>query len=362
MRFTALSRHAKRLSRLCALPLLALVFLSPAAAEPSTEPPSAQNSGSAPSAEAELNSGSSGSQSSGSRTAPSADPKPSTQPPSAQNSGSAPSAEAASPPTQSAEAEPKSAPNPDPQPSENSGNSSSAGATTNPSPAQPKAGAPATQSGSASAKPGSEPPAKQPGSQILVNIDKAQQEMTVFINGIEHYSWPISTGRRGYSTPSGSYTASSMNDIWYSKEWDNAPMYNAIFFTKKGHAIHGTDEEKFLGKPASHGCVRVSRANAKTLFALVKTNGLSNTQVVLTGTTPGGEAKVAKRPVDPRYGEADPWFGPGQGYFFPPGYERPRPGYEQPPPRRRGLFGGWFRRDDRPRDYYGGSRRYYPPY
>jgi lipoprotein-anchoring transpeptidase ErfK/SrfK len=327
MRFTALPRHAKRLSGLCVLPLLALVFLSPAAAEPSTQPPSAQNSGSAPSAGAAS--------------------------PPTQSGGGAPSAEA----------EPKSAPNPDPQPSENSGTSSSAGATTNPSPAQPKAGAPATpQSGSASAKPGSEPPAKQPGSQILVNIDKAQQEMTVFIDGIEHYSWPISTGRRGYSTPSGSYTASSMNDIWYSKEWDNAPMYNAIFFTKKGHAIHGTDEEKFLGKPASHGCVRVSRANAKTLFALVKTNGLSNTQVVLTGTTPGGEAKVAKRPVDPRYGEADPWFGPGQGYFFPPGYERPRPGYDRPPPRRRGLFGGWFRRDDRPRDYYGGSRRYYPPY
>ena len=72
--------------------------------------------------------------------------------------------------------------------------------------------------------------------------------MTVFVDGVELYSWPVSTGTRGYSTPSGTYTASSMNKIWYSKQWDNAPMPNAVFFTKEGHAIHGTLEEK---NPAS---------------------------------------------------------------------------------------------------------------
>ena len=58
---------------------------------------------------------------------------------------------------------------------------------------------------------------------ILVTIDKSRQKMTVVLDGVTKYEWPVSTGKGGYSTPSGSYTATSMNEIWYSKEWDNAP-------------------------------------------------------------------------------------------------------------------------------------------
>ena len=130
-------------------------------------------------------------------------------------------------------------------------------------------------------------------SDVLVNIDKATQRMTVFVDGVQRYDWPVSKGQAGYSTPSGTYTARSMNEIWYSKQWDNAPMPHAVFFTKEGHAIHGTNEVKRLGRPASHGCVRLSPQNAATLYALVKENGLDNTQVILVGLTPGGESKVA---------------------------------------------------------------------
>jgi lipoprotein-anchoring transpeptidase ErfK/SrfK len=93
-----------------------------------------------------------------------------------------------------------------------------------------------------------------PVSTILIDIDKSTQQVTVFVDGAEKYRWPVSTGKRGYSTPSGTYTALSMNEVWYSKEWDNAPMPHAIFFMKDGHAIHGSYEVKHLGKPASHGC------------------------------------------------------------------------------------------------------------
>lgn len=68
---------------------------------------------------------------------------------------------------------------------------------------------------------------------------------------MESYSWPVSTGKAGYSTPSGTFTAMSINEVWYSKEWDNAPMPHAIFFMKDGHAIHGSYEVKTLGKPVS---------------------------------------------------------------------------------------------------------------
>jgi lipoprotein-anchoring transpeptidase ErfK/SrfK len=132
-------------------------------------------------------------------------------------------------------------------------------------------------------------------STVLISIDKASQKMTVLLDGVQQYEWAVSTGLRGYTTPSGTYTARSMNKIWYSRQWDNAPMPHAVFFTKKGHAIHGTYEIKRLGKPASHGCVRLSPENAAVLYALVEKTGLENTQVVLVGNTPGGEGKVANK-------------------------------------------------------------------
>src|ERR1700719_2063551 len=75
-----------------------------------------------------------------------------------------------------------------------------------------------------------------------------------------------------------------MEEDHYSQEFDDAPMPHSIFFTKIGHAIHGTDSEGRLGTPASHGCVRLSRANATTLYALVEQQGVLNTTVTLTGS------------------------------------------------------------------------------
>jgi hypothetical protein len=136
------------------------------------------------------------------------------------------------------------------------------------------------------------------GGKIVVSIDKTTQKMTVAVEGGQTYVWPVSTGMRGYSTPTGSFTATSMNEIWYSKEWDNAPMPHAVFFIRDGHAIHATYEVKNLGKPASHGCVRLSPQNAATLFELVKKSGLRNTQVVVSGTDPGGDRLISRRNPD----------------------------------------------------------------
>ena len=174
-------------------------------------------------------------------------------------------------------------------------------------------------------------------STVLINIDKTSQKMTVFLDGEERYDWPVSTGRAGYSTPSGTFTPTSMNEIWYSKQWDNSPMPHSIFFMKDGHAIHGSHEVKNLGKPASHGCVRISPQNAATLYALVAKNGLKNTQVVLAGLTPGGEGKVARSARSKsHYSQAAPRsFKPGNNYYA----------ESDAQPRRRGgffrrLFGG----------------------
>jgi len=119
-----------------------------------------------------------------------------------------------------------------------------------------------------------------------------------------------------------------MNEIWFSKQWDNSPMPHSIFFIKDGHAIHGSFEVKTLGKPVSHGCVRISPENATTLYALVKETGLQNTQVVLTGVTPGGEFKFARVQADPGWGYFEPSFrAPYSYYNGPQSYYGRRPGY-----------------------------------
>ncbi len=188
---------------------------------------------------------------------------------------------------------------------------------------------------------------------VLIEVDKSTQHMTVSVDGQQRWDWPVSTGRSGYSTPSGNFTPFRMEEDHYSKEWDDAPMPHSIFFTKEGHAIHGTLESRHLGVAASHGCVRLAPANAAKLFALVKEEGLGKTKVVLTGTeaaavarrgtprAPVDEAAYAPRPPLPRY-ETD---GYGGGYRAPmqiqPGYYQQDSGYYRPAYPRDNGYGGY---------------------
>lgn len=125
--------------------------------------------------------------------------------------------------------------------------------------------------------------------EVLVTISKSEQQMTVSVNGASSYRWSVSTGRPGYNTPSGSFHPLRLERVYYSKKFDDAPMPNSVFFYG-GYAVHGTYEESKLGRPVSHGCVRLTRANAATLFALVQQHGLSNTRVVITDGPLRGES------------------------------------------------------------------------
>ena len=120
---------------------------------------------------------------------------------------------------------------------------------------------------------------------VAITVDKDAQMMTVAVDGVERYHWPVSTGNPSHETPNGSFRTFRMEEDHYSKEFDDAPMPHSIFFTKVGHAIHGTESEGRLGTPVSHGCVRLSRANATTLYALVQEQGVLNTTVTLTGSS-----------------------------------------------------------------------------
>jgi hypothetical protein len=161
---------------------------------------------------------------------------------------------------------------------------------------------------------------------VTVTIDKSIQQMTVEVDGRPLYQWPISTGKAGHDTPSGKFKAFRMERDHYSKEWDEAPMPFSIFFTQKGHAIHGSLDVKRLGSPASHGCVRLLPANAEKLFALVEQEGVLNTTVILHGVAPSGAPAVARRraPAEDQEVSAQPSY--AQPQYVQPQYAAPQYG------------------------------------
>lgn len=113
---------------------------------------------------------------------------------------------------------------------------------------------------------------------IEARIDISRQEMKVYQYGRLKHVWKVSTARRGYSTPTGAWRPTRMYREYYSKKYHNSPMPHSIFFYG-GYAIHGTGSIKNLGRPASHGCIRLHPGNAQTLFNMVKRAGARNAKV-----------------------------------------------------------------------------------
>jgi len=204
---------------------------------------------------------------------------------------------------------------------------------------------------------------------VLITIDKSTQRMTVAVDGVTRWTWPVSTGRLGRATPVGSFQAFRLERDHFSREWDDAPMPHSIFFTKRGHAIHGSFETARLGTPASAGCVRLHPDNARALFTLVEERGVLNATVIVTGEEPRPAPAVARQTPRTPQQQAAPQQAPQQiapqqqatpralqprtarqqmqdeiEYVDPrpvrplyrqpppPAYARPQPGYEHLPP------------------------------
>lgn len=218
------------------------------------------------------------------------------------------------------------------------------------------------------------PPPPPPQPSLLVGIDLTRQRMTVSEHGKTKFTWPISSGREGYSTPTGTFRPSWMAKMWYSKQYDDAPMPHSVFFNG-GIAVHATQSTGMLGRPASHGCIRLSPANAATFYKLVSTHGKAMTRIKVHGAAPESApvANRRKRPADEYAGggrgarELQPYYASGRYYSRPRysysgygsgsyggGYGGPAPRYIYPgdaPP-------GYYRAVPSYRGY-AGPRRYY---
>lgn len=113
---------------------------------------------------------------------------------------------------------------------------------------------------------------------IVARVSIAEQKMRVIIDGRTAFVWKVSTAGRGYVTPKGSFKPTRMHEMWYSRKYDNAPMPHSVFFNG-GYAVHATNQISRLGRPASHGCVRLHPDNAADFYQLVESFGPSNTSI-----------------------------------------------------------------------------------
>jgi hypothetical protein len=129
---------------------------------------------------------------------------------------------------------------------------------------------------------------------LVAKIDLSTQRMTVLVRGKPVHTFTISSGAQGYATPTGKFQPGWMAKLWHSRQYDDAPMPHAVFF-KDGAAIHATQSIGNLGRPASHGCVRLSPANAETFYKLVARHSLAQTRVHVFGTPNYPAPNVAQR-------------------------------------------------------------------
>jgi lipoprotein-anchoring transpeptidase ErfK/SrfK len=115
---------------------------------------------------------------------------------------------------------------------------------------------------------------------VVAKVDLGGQQMNVYVDGKLRHSWSIASGRNGYETPTGSYRPQRLEREWFSRQYDDAPMPYSVFF-KAGYAIHGGSGR--MGRPASHGCIRLSTGNAATFYKLVDQHGAGSTRIVIDG-------------------------------------------------------------------------------
>ena len=110
---------------------------------------------------------------------------------------------------------------------------------------------------------------------IIAVVDKSDQKLHLYENGLKKHSWEVSTARKGKVTPTGTWNAQWLSKHHKSSIYNNAPMPYSIFYNGN-FAIHGTDQIGRLGTPASSGCVRLHPENAAVLYAMVEQVGKSD--------------------------------------------------------------------------------------
>ncbi|MGH2829974.1 MAG: L,D-transpeptidase [Actinomycetota bacterium] len=113
-----------------------------------------------------------------------------------------------------------------------------------------------------------------PATGKFIELSIAKQRLVAWENGRPVMEFAISTGRPGYRTPAGRFKVRAKGTRWWSRKWKVWMPYAMNFHRNYNlHSLpHARGSRRLigassLGRPASHGCVRIGPSNAKRLYS-----------------------------------------------------------------------------------------------
>lgn len=133
-------------------------------------------------------------------------------------------------------------------------------------------------------------PELSPAGPVVAVVNLYTQHAQIYRNGIAIGYTSVSTGKRGYGTPTGRFQVLEKRRFHRSSTYGNAPMPWMVRLTWSGIAFHSG---ALPGFPASHGCIRLPASFAPQLFGALS---LGDTVAVLNQPA---DAFTTLAPIDP---------------------------------------------------------------
>ena len=133
-------------------------------------------------------------------------------------------------------------------------------------------------------------PELSPAGPVVAVVNLYTQHAQIYRNGIAIGYTSVSTGKRGYGTPTGRFQVLEKRRFHRSSTYSNAPMPWMVRLTWSGIAFHSG---ALPGLPASHGCIRLPASFAPQLFGALS---LGDTVAVLNQPA---DAFTTLAPIDP---------------------------------------------------------------
>lgn len=120
------------------------------------------------------------------------------------------------------------------------------------------------------------PPATSEQRLLIVSIP--DRKLFLVQNGALMKVYPVAVGKRSTPSPAGSFRiVRRVSNPTYSHKGrvvgpgpKNPAGSRWMGLSLKGYGIHGTNEPSSIGKAASHGCIRMAKADLEELYAQVQ--------------------------------------------------------------------------------------------
>jgi lipoprotein-anchoring transpeptidase ErfK/SrfK len=112
--------------------------------------------------------------------------------------------------------------------------------------------------------------------QIVVSL--SDRKLALIENGQVTKTYPVAVGKASTPSPAGTFKiVNRVTDPTYYHQGqviepgpDNPVGTRWIGLDRKGYGIHGTNAPRSIGKAASHGCIRMAKADLEELFEILR--------------------------------------------------------------------------------------------